>query len=39
VKFINEIMRWRKTEEYPHGVREKTFSRKQLEEIKKILEK
>nr|AIF04383.1 hypothetical protein [uncultured marine thaumarchaeote KM3_173_E01] len=38
VKFINEIMRWHKTEEHPYGVQQKTFSRKQLEEIKNILE-
>jgi hypothetical protein len=39
VKYINEIMAWRKTEEYPHGVQNKTFTRATLEEIKKILEK
>ena len=39
VKYINEIMRWRKTEEHPHGVQNKTFSREKLEKIKKILEK
>ena len=39
VKFINEIMRLHKTEEYPLGFQQKTFTREQLEEIKAILEK
>ena len=39
VKFINEIMAWRKTEEHPHGVQSKTFARGTLEEIKNMLGK
>ena len=39
VKYINEIMAWRKTKEAPHGVQSVTFTREKLEEIKNILGK